>query len=337
VSVASEPDVVLAASRKEELLMLRQNSFRFSARDHQNGASKDAVPLDLVVQVWNLVREKFAFSAPLVDWGEYKPKRAKRIETMLQAKDAIRAMLSQLHDPWTRYEGPEREQERTEDLLAMPTIPYIVTAEKFGYLRIPSFTSAFGSLLLHSAVRNLEEAGVKGYILDLSGNLGGKLILACEAYSMFARKGEFLRLHNENTGTVKRWFVEDNQIAEYLGEQQTLHYERWYPQVVSDNKPIVALVDSETASASECLLLAFRDSQPDRITVVGATPTFGKCEGQSSHELIDGGMLILTSSFAKSPRGLCIDRGGLIPDVLVESADKEAILAEARALLANRT
>ncbi len=78
------------------------------------------------------------------------------------------------------------------------------------------------------------------------------------------------------------------------------------------NRPIVVMVDGDTASAAEILAAALADR--GRAVVVGSS-TFGKGLVQTITRLPDGGELILTWSRVLAPRGWPIQALGVLPQV----------------------
>ena len=90
------------------------------------------------------------------------------------------------------------------------------------------------------------------------------------------------------------------------------------------DRPIVLLVDGNSASASEVLSGALKDH--GRATLVGTT-TFGKGIVQNLRTLKDGSALKLTISAYYTPSGATVHGEGIEPDVVVEF-DAEAYYGE---------
>ena len=102
--------------------------------------------------------------------------------------------------------------------------------------------------------------------------------------------------------------------------------------------PVVVLVDSNTASASEIVTAALQDHR--RATVVG-THTFGKGVFQQEEPLSNGGALDITVGEYFTPNGRNLGGGGvkqgagISPDVPVRSGvDTERGLSVALSTLA---
>ena len=84
--------------------------------------------------------------------------------------------------------------------------------------------------------------------------------------------------------------------------------------------PIVILINSDSASASEILASSFRDSYADSF-LIGNT-TYGKGTIQQVYSLIDGSSLKYTTEKWLTPKGNWIDGKGIHPD-------KEIVLDDA--------
>lgn len=73
------------------------------------------------------------------------------------------------------------------------------------------------------------------------------------------------------------------------------------PAVALTHDPLVVLVNSGSASASEILSGALRDNE--RATIVGDAPTYGKGRIQSVFELQDGSALFVTIAKVRQAAG----------------------------------
>ena len=208
--------------------------------------------------------------------------------------------------------------------LASPVVDYTVLEgnnKKVGYLAISSFSDTLTSQV-ESALNELEQAGIESLILDLRNNGGGLLTAAKDTASLFLEKGKAIYGLEGNDKTGKTKF--------YYDETST-----------SKNYPIVVLVNGGTASASEILTAALKDSYG--ATTVGTT-TYGKGKVQQTKKLSDGSLVKYTTSRWLTPNNECIDEYGISPDYGIEieyqyDNDKNIVgytdtqLAKARSLL----
>jgi carboxyl-terminal processing protease len=126
-----------------------------------------------------------------------------------------------------------------------------------------------------------------------------------------------------NTGAIVR-------TVDRAGDSQEMKANR---TAITD-KPVVVLVDDNSASASEILAGALKDNK--RGTVMGGQ-TFGKALVQSVHPLSDGSGLAVTIAHYYTPNGTDISQKGVTPDVKVEVTDEQKLkLANKPALVGTK-
>ncbi len=167
-----------------------------------------------------------------------------------------------------------------------------------GYIRLTQF-SAKASEEMRDAIKELEDKGVNGYVLDLRSNPGGLLYSSIEIARMWLDEGTIV-------ATVNRQGESDRQRANN--------------RAMTD-KPLVVLVNGGSASASEILSGALQDN--DRATLVG-TQTFGKGLVQSVRGLGDGSGLAVTIAKYLTPSGRDINKEGIPPDIIFELTEEQA-------------
>ncbi|MEH2254659.1 carboxyl-terminal processing protease CtpC [Nostoc sp.] len=170
-------------------------------------------------------------------------------------------------------------------------------AGNLGYIRLNQFSANAGKEM-QTAIKNLENKKVAGYILDLRGNPGGLLFSSVDIARMWIDKGKIV-------STVERQGEAEKEEAN--GKALT-------------TKPLVVLVDKGSASASEILSGALQDNK--RATLVG-TQTFGKGLVQSVRPLEDGSGLAVTIAHYYTPNGTDINHKGISPDVKVDLTKKQ--------------
>jgi len=168
---------------------------------------------------------------------------------------------------------------------------------EIGYIRLNQF-SANAASEMRSAIKDLEQKKVTGYILDLRSNPGGLLYGSIEIARMWLKEGTIV-------STVDRVGEADKQTAN-KGE-------------ITD-KPLVVLVDGGSASASEILSGALQDNK--RAVLVG-TKTFGKGLVQSVRGVGNGAGLAVTIAKYFTPNGTDINHMGIKPDFVVELTDAQ--------------
>jgi carboxyl-terminal processing protease len=168
---------------------------------------------------------------------------------------------------------------------------------KLGVVRLMSFSEGAHGLLRRE-IRTLLDRGARGIVLDLRGNGGGLLTEAVLVSSIF---------------------IEDGKIVSVRGLHRPTRTETAEGDALVPKLPLVVLVDSFSASASEIVTGALRDR--GRATVVG-THTFGKGLVQEVETLSNGGVLDLTVANYYLPGGKTISKGGLKPQVPARDSPK---------------
>lgn len=173
-----------------------------------------------------------------------------------------------------------------------------------GYIRLKQITQNAASLV-QSAVADLESQGASSFVLDIRDNPGGYLTQSVDIASLFVKSGTLVKIQTKEA---------EDTTKTATGS-------------VATDKPLVVLVNGNTAAAAEVLAAALQDNQ--RAALVGQT-TLGKGSVQVTRELSFGGALRYTAAYYKSPLGHDIDGVGVVPDMAVslsEGADNQKALA----------
>lgn len=179
--------------------------------------------------------------------------------------------------------------------LLVPAIDYqLVRGGKqvIGYLAILTFSDTV-SEQVRKALNEMEQEGMSSLVIDLRGNTGGYLAQASEISSMFLEKGSVIYSLEEK---------DDKKVYKDETDEKRTY-------------PIVVLMNDGTASASEILAAALKDSYG--ATLVGET-SYGKGKVQQTKGLDDGSMVKYTTAWWLRPNGNCVDGVGIKPDVEIE-------------------
>jgi carboxyl-terminal processing protease len=133
-----------------------------------------------------------------------------------------------------------------------------------------------------------------GYIIDLRSNPGGLLDQAVDVTDAFLESGEIVSQRGRDKGDIERYYARPGDMAHGL--------------------PVIVLVDSGTASASEIVAGALQDHR--RALVMGEK-SFGKGSVQSVVITGPQSALRLTTARYYTPSGRSVQAGGIDPDILV--------------------
>ena len=175
--------------------------------------------------------------------------------------------------------------------------------DNVGYVRITEFTEPVDAALKQAvrSLRRLAGGKLNALIVDLRDNPGGLLDQAVAVARDFIPHGEVVSISARHS--------DDSEWVPAKGID------------ILDGAPLVVLINSGTASASEVVAGALQDHQ--RAVLVG-TRSFGKGSVQVTIPLRSGGML-LTMARYHTPSGRSIQGRGIMPDVLVaDSPDRVA-------------
>lgn len=152
-----------------------------------------------------------------------------------------------------------------------------------GYILQSGFTEGVSGQV-KNAILDLRKKGMTKLILDLRGNGGGLLTEAVDIVSLFVPKGS-LAVTAKGRGGDKLYECRTTKAP------------------VDTEMPVVVLVDSASASASEIVSGALQDL--DRATVMG-NRTFGKGLVQSIVPLPYGASMKVTTAKYYTPSGRCV-------------------------------
>ncbi|MFL6580838.1 MAG: S41 family peptidase [Burkholderiales bacterium] len=195
----------------------------------------------------------------------------------------------------------------------------------YGYIRISSFTQRTAESTVTELTQLYRKGGgnLKGLLIDLRDNPGGLLRSAVAVSSIFLPK-DSLVVYTEAAHAESRMRLKtSDEQYQPKGRDDVL---KQTPDIKT--LPLVVLVNSGSASASEIMAGALQDNR--RATVVG-TQTFGKGSVQVLVPLEDGSALKLTTAYYFTPNGRQIQGKGVTPDALLDqlAIDKAAGLKPA--------
>lgn len=234
-----------------------------------------------------------------------------KLTEQMKVEDASKLIRGKVGTMVTLRLGREGQQafdvKLTRATIEVPTVRYTLKQEgnrRIGYIRLREF-SAHASTQMRRAIRDLNSKQADGFVLDLRGNPGGLLQASIEIARMWLDNGAIVK-------TVDRVGGSEETKANHTAITK---------------RPLVVLVDSNSASASEILTGALKDN--NRAVVVGSQ-TFGKALVQSVHELADGSGVAITIAHYFTPKGTDINHKGITPDIKLDLTE-----AQQRELAAN--
>ncbi|NLL00205.1 MAG: S41 family peptidase [Clostridiales bacterium] len=184
----------------------------------------------------------------------------------------------------------------TRQKINIPTIEFEMLDGKIGYIQIAEFDDITISQF-NNAIDQLEKKGMKGLVVDVRNNPGGLLNSVVDILDRLLPRGLIVYTEDKYKNREEEKAVRSDQF----------------------NKPLVVLINGNSASASEIFAGALQDYE--KATVVGTT-SFGKGIVQRVIPLSDGTAIKLTISKYFTPKGRNIHGTGIVPDVEVELDDE---------------
>ena len=185
----------------------------------------------------------------------------------------------------------------TIDLVSVTSKVYPLNNGNAGYISINTF-AANTYKQFKKELNSLEKKNINSLIIDVRSNPGGHLSQTRDILELFMKKGSVL------------------YQVQYKKEVRKIKDET----KVSRTYPVVVLINSSSASASEILAASFNDSYVDA-TLIGEK-TYGKGTVQTAYSLSDGSSLKYTTEKWLTPKGKWIDGKGVSPDKNVLLTDE---------------
>jgi len=196
-----------------------------------------------------------------------------------------------------------KEFKITRAVIQVPTLDTTMktlkSGEKVAYMQLYNFNSNVPPLFNKAAYQAMTD-GAKGIILDMRNNPGGFLDVATDLAGWFLPRGSVVVKEKYRSGEEKSLFAAGNASFGDI--------------------PIVVLVNSGSASASEILAGALHDIRGAKLV---GEKTFGKGSVQEIQNLEGGASMKITIAHWFTPNGTVINKVGLKPDVEVKLTDAD--------------
>lgn len=204
---------------------------------------------------------------------------------------------------WVRREGEDEllSFEITREIIMLKSVRNEMLSDDIGYLKLTQFKHNTHEEA-RIAIRDMMKNGMRALILDLRNNGGGLLDASVKIVSMFVKSGLVVETKGRSERANEKYYVDKSQ---YL-----------------TNMPMVVLINSGSASASEIVAGALSDRK--RAKLIGEK-SFGKGSVQTLFPLTDGSGVYVTIARYYTPSGKVIDHVGLSPDIEVKGEPDRVI------------
>lgn len=167
-----------------------------------------------------------------------------------------------------------------------------------GYIQIQTF-SATTSKQVKNKINGFNK-NIDSIVIDVRNNTGGYLNAAYEIADYFVAKGKPIYQLKDKEGKVTTYKAKSNVLREFKG--------------------ISILINEYSASASEVLTLALKESA--NATTIGIK-SYGKGTVQETDTLSSGAMVKYTTAYWLSPNGNSINTIGISPDIEEKNVNKQ--------------
>jgi carboxyl-terminal processing protease len=176
--------------------------------------------------------------------------------------------------------------------------------DDIGYIRITTFSEQTSPGLKKAVeeLTNEAENGLAGIVLDLRNNPGGLLSEAIKVTDAFLERGEIVSTRGRDNSDMQHAYARPGDITNGL--------------------PVVVLINSGSASASEIVAGALKDH---RRAILMGTRSFGKGSVQTIMPMPGHGAIRLTTARYYTPSGVSIQAKGIAPDIEVALARIEKL------------
>jgi carboxyl-terminal processing protease len=183
-------------------------------------------------------------------------------------------------------------------MIEVPTVKHSMIGEDIGYLRIIQFTPLTPEKV-REAIEFFDRNRYRSLIIDLRSNPGGLLTSVIDVADFFLSRGPIVSTRSR---------VEAENHVFYASQRETL---------VPPSLPVVVLINRGSASASEILAGALKDTA--RARLMGET-SYGKGSVQQIKSIGEAGFR-LTMSRYYTPSGASIDKVGIVPDTEIKEPE----------------
>ena len=189
-------------------------------------------------------------------------------------------------------DGEKNVAEVTRAQVSVPSVKYEMLEGNVGYIYIAEF-SGNTKEQFDEALKDLKAQGMEAVIFDLRYNGGGLVDSVTEILDEILPEGITVYMEDKN-----------GERTDYTSDAE--HYL---------DLPIVVLTSENTASAAEIFAGAIRDF--DYGILIGEK-TYGKGIVQTTIPLTDGSAIKVTMASYYTPKGECIHKKGIKPDIELE-------------------
>ena len=198
-------------------------------------------------------------------------------------------------------EGEELSFELSKGTIEIPVVSseiYENNGKKIGYIKIDMFSSKVYKQF-NNALKKLENKNIEGLVIDVRDNPGGYLSEVKNILCLFLNKKQVLYQLQTKDETEKVYGTKKSIDRDY---------------------PVSVIINDESASASEILASAFKESYGSHVVGINS---YGKGTVQSASDLSNGDTFKYTVQKWLTPKGNWVNDKGVVPTDRVETVLQE--------------
>ena len=198
-------------------------------------------------------------------------------------------------------DGEELSFELSKGTIEIPVVSseiYENNGKKIGYIKIDMFSSKVYKQF-NNALKKLEKKNIEGLVIDVRDNPGGYLSEVKNILCLFLNKKQVLYQLQTKDETEKVYGTKKSIDRDY---------------------PVSVIINDESASASEILASAFKESYGSRVVGINS---YGKGTVQSASDLSSGDTFKYTVQKWLTPDGNWVNDKGVVPTDRVETVLQE--------------
>ena len=198
-------------------------------------------------------------------------------------------------------DGQELSFELSKDTIETPVVDseiYESNNKKIGYIKIEIFNSN-SYKQFNKILKKLEKNNIEGLVIDVRDNPGGYLSEVKNILSLFLNKKQVLYQLQTKNKTEKVYGTKKSVDRDY---------------------PVSVIINDESASASEILASAFKESYGSHVVGINS---YGKGTVQSASDLNSGDTIKYTVQKWLTPDGNWVNDKGVVPTDRVETVLQE--------------
>lgn len=168
--------------------------------------------------------------------------------------------------------------------------------DNIGYINISTF-SVTTEEQVKKELDNFDK-NISNLIIDLRNNTGGYLNAAYDVSELFLKKGKVIYQLKDRNNKITKFTAKSGEYRHFNN--------------------IIVIINGSTASASEILALALKESANAKIV---GTKSYGKGTVQETSKLKSGSMVKYTTAYWLSPEGNSINKTGITPDYKIDGEE----------------